>query len=431
MGNSWRIIVNKILSINVEPIAFIVFFYLIINRIIFGGGWINLAGSTFEKVFQESVLWILVFLLFLWIANQKKYLSDLSVSFRKNWVLIVFILYATCSMFWSDNYIVSLYKILVLMICSFCAAYIGIAYPIQVVVRKLSWFVAVVVVISYLLVIYFPSVGLHTDPPHTGAWRGLFFAKNYTGTFMAIGSTIFLFGLSDGKRKFWLYINSAFFILSTGLVFLSRSATAIIIYILLNLGFILASAWVKWRHTLRKTHYIAIGILLICFIALFLSNMDLVFRILNRSPTLTGRIPFWSYLIDYGIRNYFILGSGIGTAWIDPVFRSSTQGVIGWSYAPLVSDNGFMDIFLNLGFLGELLLIAIILLSLFRIAIFAKNEKTIIGFFPVIAILFFLIVNVSLSFILELEYFGWFLLIYALFATTHLPSHINLPPDYL
>lgn len=417
--------VKKKLDISVEPIAFAVFFYLTIYRIIFGGGWVNLASSTFQKVFLECTLWALDVALFLWIASQKKNLSELIIAIRKNWILLGFILYATCSVFWSNFLVVSLYKIFVLIVCSMIAAYIGIAYPIKIVVRKLSWFIGIVVGQSYILAILIPTVGLHTQLPHIGAWRGLFFAKNYMGTFMAFGSTVFLFDLFGEKSKIKLLIKTFLYLLTLGLVFLSRSATAIILLLSLNGGFLLALAWVKWKHKLSNRHYLIIGVLVICITILFITNLDFAFRLLNRSSTLTGRLPLWSYLINNGITNNALFGSGLGAAWVDSVFRLSTQTAIGWSYAPIVSDNGLVDIFLNLGVLGVFLLIVIFLLSLTRVVSYAIKEKNIIGFFPVITIIFLLIVNISLSVILELESFGWFLLVFVLFATTIITTHYS------
>lgn len=411
-------LVTKLLDRFVEPVAFIVLFYLTINRIIFGGGWISLQNSTVEKVFLESVLWIMDGALILWIASQKKNLSDLLTSFKKNWILIVFILYSIISLLWSKFLVVSLFKVWVLIFCSFIAAYIGITYSIKDLLRKLSWFVAIIIGYSILLAIFLPHIGLHTQPPHLGAWRGIFFAKNYTGTIMALSSLIFLFGFTVENKINNRINNSIFFFLSIGLVFLSKSATGIIALILLLTGFFSALAWIKWRKSLSRGHYLLISILVFCGIYLVFTNLEFVFSLLNRNTTLTGRLPLWSFLVDKGIAGNPFFGTGIGAAWIDQGFRLSTQKAIGWPYSPIVSDNGWIDLFLNLGGVGVFLGLTVMFFCIYRVIIFAIKEKTIISFFPMFLIVFVLLVNISLSFLLELESFGWFLLVLSFFATT-------------
>lgn len=401
-----------------EPIAFILLFYLTIIRIVFFGGWVSISGSTFEKVLPEFILWILDGILFFWIANQKKNIRGYLLTWRRNWILLGFILFAICSIFWSDFVLASLYKVFVLIACSVIAGYIGISYTITNIVRKLYWFFVIIVSLSYGLAMLFPSIGTHIGYPYFGAWRGLFFAKNYMGAVMALGTIVFLLNIFSVENKIIIrLLSSCLYLLTVGLVFLSQSATGIILFIILNSGFLLFIAWAKWNKHLRGSHYIILGILFTGIIILALSHLDFIFGLLNRNTTLTGRIPLWSFLIENGISKNPLFGSGFGATWANDQFRSITQSVIGWEYAPIVADNGLIDIFLNLGLIGVVMLSSIVGLCSYRTAIYALKEQTIKSFFPVLVMIFVIMSNISVSFILELESFAWFLMVFALFST--------------
>lgn len=79
-----------------------------------------------------------------------------------------------------------------------------------------------------------------------------------------------------------------------------------------------------------------------------------VASIFSRDETLTGRTDIWAYLIPYATA-YPLLGHGFGGFWTD-VHRAATS-----SHA----HNGYLDIILNIGFIG-LILFSIYLLNCCR-----------------------------------------------------------------
>jgi exopolysaccharide production protein ExoQ len=410
-----------------EPVTFAVVFYLLINRIIFGGGWITLSGSTLEKVLPESIMWILVCLVFLRRILQNQAFGTFVLVWRKNWVLMGFMLLALCSLLWTEDFLVTLYKVIVLIACSLVSAYIGTTFPGLILLRKFFWFLMLVVSVSYGLALLIPAVGTHIGYPYFGAWRGLFFAKNYMGAVMAFGTIIYLFMIFSVENGLLFRLSSVIlYLLTTGLVFFSRSATGILLFFILNAGFMVVAAWVRWKNRLHIIHYIILGIFFTGMLILTVFNLDFVFGLLNRNTSLTGRVPLWSFLFNSGISDHLFFGKGFGATWINDQFRLTTQAAIGWEYAPLVSDNGLVDIFLNLGLVGVMLLLATVLLTVFRVVRYALKKSTLISFFPAFGMVFFLVANISLSFILELESFAWFFMVFALFSTTQFPPVVHI-----
>ena len=416
---------NKRLIFFIEPVAYVIFFLLTIRRII-GDTFYSLEQQAFEKTIHEMVLWVLITGLFFWIAHSKSIFHKMLAAWKKNWFVLIFILLALCSIVWSSNKDASIYKGISLIGCSAIAAYTGLAYSNKNLFRGLWWFFVILSIASFTLGVFVPTIGTHIGYPYFGAWRGIFWSKNYMGPILAIGNLVFLFNIVLSRKKILLLLtNILFYLLTALLVILSKCASAMIIFAILNLGFLLVLAWLKWKGSLKKTHYLVGAIVAIFLIVLIILNLNFFFGLVGRDSTLTGRYPLWSFLIHTGWANHPIVGNGFGATWETNNFRYATEIAVGWKLPPLVSDNGYIDIFLDLGLVGIILSIGMILVSLYRVIRHAFKEQNLTSFFPLFLVTFVIIVNIDLSFFLNLETFAWFLMIFALFSTTPLP---NLEP---
>jgi exopolysaccharide production protein ExoQ len=414
---------KKMLPFFVEPVAFMGLFLLTINRIVWGGGYVFLSGATIEKVLPEIIFWILVGVLFLWIPKQKKNIYIYIYAWRRNWILLGFIFIAICSIFWCAYPLVAIYKVFVLIACSTISAYIGINFPGKTLIKKLSYFFVFVIILSYSLALLIPVVGTNIGYPYFGAWRGWFDIKNYMAPVMSVATIIYLFNALDANEKIINRLLSVcFYLLSVGLVFLSQSATGITIMIILNAGAILFYAWVKWKNHLHTVHYIILGILFAGLSILAFTNLSFLFGLLNKNTTFTGRVPLWSFLVNTGLANHPLFGSGFGATWANDQFSHTVQAAEGWIV--ITAHNGLVETFLSLGLVGTILLISILVLCIYRVTRNAIKEQSFISFFPILLILFVITTNITESFFLELESFTWFLMVFALFSTTPLPvSH--------
>ena len=421
--------IKKILDTFVEPAAFIVLFYVTINRIIFGGGWLDISHNTIQKVSLECILWILDATLFIWIAYQKRNLTLYWLAWKRNWILMAFIFFAAVSLFWSASFIVSSYKVFVLLLCSAIAAYIGITYPINIFMRKLVLFFIVITVLSYGIVIIFPGVGVHFGDEHTGAWRGLFFHKNILGIFMALGATIFLTNLFHSKIKFsYRLFYLAFYMLAGGLVIQSRSAAGILLFVIMNGSLLIMLVWLKLKNRLNRIHYILIALIFIGLLIAILTNLNFVFGLLNKNSTLTGRVPLWSFLLTGGLPRHPLIGSGFGFPWsIDPL-RLVIKNAIGWGFAPITAHNGFIDMYLHFGLVGIILLSTLLLTGIQRSIRSLITEQTLQSFLPLLLMIFIVFSNLSESFFLEMESFAWLFLTFALFTS---PVKALIQPEQL
>ena len=216
----------KRLIVYAEPFAYAILFLLIIRRIV-GNGLISLEQQAFEKTIYEMALWVLLTAIFLWIAHTKSIIPKMLSAWSKNWFVLVFILLAVCSIAWSSNRVVSVYKGISLIGCSVIAAYTALTYSNKTIFRGFWWFFIFVAISSFVLAVFFPSIGTQIGYPYYGAWRGIFWSKNYMGPIVAIGNLVFLFHIfAAGKKVLPLLGNILLYLLTALLVFLSKCASA-------------------------------------------------------------------------------------------------------------------------------------------------------------------------------------------------------------
>ncbi len=102
---------------------------------------------------------------------------------------------------------------------------------------------------------------------------------------------------------------------------------------------------------------------------LFLGASPDVLRAMGRDPTLTDRTEIWGLVIDL-VENP-ILGTGFESFWLGPrlatVWRSYTWG-------PTQAHSGYLEIYLQLGWIGVILL-AVIIATGYRTVIAALRQK--------------------------------------------------------
>ncbi len=374
----------------------------------------------YASAWKEIALWLVVILMMAWVLYRERLLKDYFRAWGRNWPLILFTGIATLSLLWTVFFSASLYRVFVLILSSLLAAYIGVRYKANEVLRVLAWIGAGAVVLSVFMAVALPGAGTMIGYPYYGSWRGIFWHRNHLGSLMALFNLVFLFRLASGTRsnKVQIGVDSGFYLLTLALVFLSRSATGIILAVLLNFVFILVMAWLKWGSRLRPLHYY---ILAACFLAAFAAvvlNLDFLLGLLNRNASLTGRIPLWNYLVHDVVSQRLFLGYGFGAVWNINSFRILTQEVVSWPFPVLIADNGYLDILMHLGMVGLFSFLLVVTLTCVRAVGFLKARRSVLSFVPAMLMIYVLVGNMSFSLFLELEEFVWIVMIALLFMTT-------------
>lgn len=367
----------------------------------------------------EIIVWGILGALFFFLLKKDDLLRFYLGAWKKNWLLIIFLGFAALSLLWTVFLAGSLHNISILILVSLIAAYTGVRYDTRRVLELLAWFIGVMVIANFALAIFIPDIGRANFHPYDGAWRGLFRNRNYLGSFMALGNLIFLLRLATSTRhqKVQIVISCIFYLFTLGLIALSRSATGLILFVVLNFVFLLGLVWLKWGHRLRAKHYYILGAFLFFGLVVLFEKLNFFLGFFNRDSTLTGRVDLWRYLLENWVSKRPILGHGYGAVWYGSL-KMQAQNAVGWLYLIHIGDSGFMDILLNLGVVGLTILLLLLLLGSVCALIFAYQQWSVTDLFPLLVMIYVVLTNITLSYFMELEVFVWFLFVVALFLST-------------
>ena len=412
-------------------VAFLVLFlvFLISNRL----SWLcvleidmPLFGCWYGSRTNEMLLYLMALVLVgMGFVLNGKLTKAFHEVWRTNQWLFVFLFVCILSLFWSVDPIRTAYKSILIIVATLTAGYLGIRYGYGQWLRIIVIFSFIVISLSYILVLFLPGAAIMHTPQHMGSWRGVFSHRNYLGATVAYGNVCILLALVLWKEIRWRVLSAIFYLLSWGLIVMSRSATGIILTIVLSGLFFLYLTYLKWGNKLRAWHYaLVLGVTGIISIGLLL-NSDWVFSLVGRSSTLTGRVPLWAYLIDKVSNQNLWLGFGLGTIWDNLGFRLEVSRTLGWSVEIINGHNGFVDVLVNLGLVGLVVFMALVIQIACRVFKFLRRERSIASIWALVTLVYIIVSNLTISYFFEFETFHWVLLIGLLFVVT--PQKIRDP----
>lgn len=383
--------------------------------------WLRITGPCeYTTVTHEMVLLLLLMALMVLQLFRERAWRGYAEACKAHWLVFIFVGFAGISIFWSLEIVITLYKFIVLLCCTLIAIYIGFSYNLKEILKRVSWYFGLICGLSLIYVIFSPE-GIMSDPYYQGAWTGIFTHRNHFGCFMALGVVLFLVNLLSMKKPFkgYFYYNLLMLGVTCLLVFMSKSATAMITTLVLTLSIIILFTWLKWGQKLRPVHYFWIGGVFLSIFVLVLFNINHLLSIFGRNISLTGRVPMWQFLYRNVIKQRLWLGYGYGAIWHLEGFIIELTKSVEWIIPVALGDSGYIDILLHLGVVGLILLVTMIVTGFIRgVRLFIK-ERTILNAFPILALVYVVVANISMSLILESETFVWSIVMASLVAIRH------------
>ncbi len=354
----------------------------IYNRIIFSSllviGLIILYSKR-NKLKSNAGISILPFLLYLFVLISTLWSTYPVVSFKR-WLMIFGHLVMVIIILISDDYLKALEHIL----------------------RRYFF---VIIVFSVLVVKYFKNIGFQMMVHGTRVWSGIMTHKNDLGPACAFAILFFMWRICKREKKHILS-DLILLLLSIYLIIRSNSATAIAI---LLLGIVLFLFLYFYSYSTKRIKLVAL--LLTIFLGSFLVWRDLlnevlspIYFILGRDPSITGRVPLWNDLIQIGNRR-LLFGSGYENFWLTNFIHIWPK----YTFRPNNAHNGYLDIYLNLGLIGLILFLTIVILSLRGLARKIEIDRTFYGLYFIYFVMI-LINNITETFFLKAD-LHWFLLL--------------------
>jgi O-antigen ligase len=287
---------------------------------------------------------------------------------QANGAIALFFLYCALSIFWSDfpdvafkRWIKS-FGDLVMVLVVFSEA-----DGLSALKRVLSRTAFFLVPLSILFIKYYPDLGrTYSRWTWQPSWTGVTTDKNM------LGMTCLVFGLASAwrllsaikepkspSRMRLLVAHGAVVAMTLWLLEKCNSMTSLSCF-LLGTGLMVA---MRSRFVSRRpaaAHLLVFGVLSTAFAVLFLDLGSAVLSTMGRDPTLTGRTDLWRHVLEMN-QNSFI-GTGFASFWLGPRLQALWR--IYW-WEPTEAHNGYLEIFLNLGWVG-VVLFAILLVTAYR-----------------------------------------------------------------
>ncbi len=322
-------------------------------------------GSPFDRL----VYLVLIFAAFIVLYRRK--MSWTKVVAANRW-LFVLLIYLGISTLWADDPFVS-FKRWIKEIGNVAIILVVLSEedPVGAVKSVLFRCSIFLIPTSVLLIKYYPDLGRYYNPfIWTYAYGGVTTDKN------ALGMTLFVcaIGLYWGIVDLWkqrsehrkdVFAHLLLMGMCLWLYAMANCATSLACTVL-GVGIISAMKIPAFRNALQQAGLW--GLLILAFSTLFLNTIfnptEAVVSGLGRNMTLTGRTDIWREVLRVDINP--LIGTGYYNFW-QPERAESVSKSLGFFFTLKEAHDGYLEIYLNEGWIGVTLIVIVLLGSARRI----------------------------------------------------------------
>ncbi|OGP81337.1 MAG: hypothetical protein A2Z13_05520 [Deltaproteobacteria bacterium RBG_16_64_85] len=314
-------------------------------------------GSPFDRIVFLALNIAGIYILY------KRKLRLLQIINGNVWIFLFF-LFGAISALWSEIPYV-LIKRLFKSIGNPVMALVVLSEPypfeaMKTVFRRCAY---VLLPLSIICIKYYPKIGRAYSYTGELMYRGVTGQKNDLGLICMIFTICFFFGIL--KRSNWqiqpdnrkvILMDIMFLSMGFWLLMKSNSATSLVCFIT-GVFIIFVTEFSLFKRNVRSVHVLFFVSILLFFIAqLSFDVKGVVISSLGRNNTLTERVPLWEYLVGMGTNP--IVGAGFESFWTVERLK-----IVKGLYGVVSVHNGYLDIYLNLGYIGIFLFAAIVVTS--------------------------------------------------------------------
>jgi exopolysaccharide production protein ExoQ len=275
---------------------------------------------------------------------------------RMNWPILLYVLYCAISIIWSDHPDVAFkrwikswgdYVMVLIMLTD--------RDRLQAIKQVFARVGIVLLSLSILFIKYYPDLGR----AYASHWEGTVFFVGVASDKNMLGMCCMVFGFAafwrvlmawSGPRAKWgklLFVHGILFAFAFWLLLKSNSMTSLACFILVS-ALVAANTFLRFA---RKKSFVNVGVAAIVFLCasvLFLNMGGGLLQSLGRNSTLTGRTDIWDAVLQVPINP--LLGAGFESFWMGERLKEL------WTI-PIMNGineahNGYLETYLNLGWVG-------------------------------------------------------------------------------
>jgi exopolysaccharide production protein ExoQ len=388
--------------------------------------WFYDASDQVSKYYSGDVIQGTIFqilelsALFVVIRRQARTLTIL----KNNWPVLAFFAYCLLSVCWSDFSYVSFKRWFKLAgDLSVVLVVLTENNPVAAVKSVLKRSGFLLLPLSVLLILAYP--GLATTPANVGVLAttfGITTNKNELGMISMLWGLGFLWCFLDArKRRREAQSNHnvspipylAMVAVALWLVHVSNSATGLSCFYLGSILMLLTD--LRWVNQNRlMVHWVALGVVFVAVIAIFVAPSLL--SAVGRDSTLTGRRDLW-VLVEGMVKNP-LLGAGYDSFWLGQ--RLSQIWSVYRFVTPIEAHEGYIDVYINLGWVGVVLLTNMVLRGYGKL-VRAVRERAVMSNLGLVYLAVAVIYNLSESAFRQTDPV-WIALLAAITATRAIPT---------
>lgn len=224
--------------------------------------------------------------------------------------------------------------------------YLATCYSPKEQMRQLLWVFGIIMILSLVLGLGMPSFAISDD----GLWKGVLGHKNLLARTMTLSALLFACAAIDNPKQ--RRIRLAGFILAIVLLLLTQGKTALVL-LLFGLSLLPLYKVIKQYYKLRVFLLLTV-IILGGTLSVWLSvNLEtIIVDYLGKDMSMSGRDELWGVLIYRGLQRPW-LGYGYAGFWTN-LREVSIVNALTWLDLKKGghAHSGFIDLFLQFGFVG-------------------------------------------------------------------------------
>jgi exopolysaccharide production protein ExoQ len=347
------------------------------------------------------------------------------IRLKQNLLLSSLLMLALSSCLWTSSFKITLQMFVQISLCTLFACYLSIRVSTRQLMQILMSVGVVASLLSILFAIALPSYGIFAGYG-TSAWQGITNHKNTLGV-----SSAYLLLPAFFATDYSRLVRCAYGSLMVLLILLSQSRGAWFY----TLGVFVFIAWLHFYRRLRRSEstllvlvtsaaFIVVALLII----VYFSNIA---TMVGKDPTMSGRFKIYEE-VWIAILKKPVLGYGLGGFWFPGSLESQRLGLtIGWGNIGY-SENGFLELALQIGLLGLALLLAMIGTAVVRAAKLLRSPfyTPRVGWFLSIIVLA-LLTNIDAGWFMTADTLDWVLIVIACIGLNQEWARVRnfLPPS--
>lgn len=348
---------------------------------------------------------------------------------QANFAIVAFLLYCALSLTWADYSDVG-FKRWVKTVGDFIMVLVVISErdPPAAVRRLLTRTGFLLIPLSLLMIKYYPDLARYYD-----RWDWSTYFSGVTTNKNSLGVICLLFGLTSAwqflaalrggdrpGRLRRLLAHGAILGIVVWLLKLANSMTSSACF-LLGLVVLLAVEFRAIGRTPLVVHTLVASLIAFPSAVLFV-GIESVLQMMGKDPTLTDRTLIWDLLLDL-VSNPW-LGMGFENFWLGPRLDRIWAA---YSWAPNQAHNGYLEIYLNLGWIGIALVVAILLVG-YRTVLVGLRRSPSTGSLMLAFFVVGIVYNFTEAALFRMMAPAWFALLLAITKMPDIQRPTTLPP---